>query len=135
MMVSIGVTSTLMSSMDDSTIQRQLLRVEQNLLDGVAKGPQALKAFYESWASLGHDIECAIRNRSLGSGTYSLVKVVSARVEILAEAFLGMHSDTDSLADDLMSELSDTLTQFGLSEDPSILVTPDHRHHPKKIQL
>nr|AGS09244.1 a1 homeodomain mating type protein [Heterobasidion annosum] len=134
-MVSIGVTSTLMSSMDDSTIQRQLLRVEQNLLDGVAKGPQALKAFYESWASLGRDIECAIRNRSLGSGTYSLVKVVSARVEILAEAFLGMHSDTDSLADDLMSELSETLTQFGLSEDHSIQVPPDYQHYPKKMRL
>nr|AGS09320.1 a1 homeodomain mating type protein [Heterobasidion parviporum] len=134
-MVSIRVTSTPMSPMDDSTIQRQLLRVEQNMLDGVAKGPQALKSFYESWASLGRDIECAIRNRSLGSGTYSLVKVVSARVEVLAEAFLGLHSDTDSLADDLMSELSDTLTQFGLSEDPSILVTPDHQHHPKKKHL
>nr|AGS09379.1 a1 homeodomain mating type protein [Heterobasidion abietinum] len=124
-----------MSPMDDSTIQRQLLRVEHNMLDGVAKGPQALKSFYESWASLGRDIECAIRNRSLGSGTYSLVRVVSARVEVLAEAFLGMHSDTDSLADDLMSELSDTLTQFGLSEDPSILVTSDHQHHPNKMQL
>nr|AGS09338.1 a1 homeodomain mating type protein [Heterobasidion parviporum] len=134
-MVSIRVTSTPMSPMDDSTIQRQLLRVEQNMLDGVAMGPQALKSFYESWASLGRDIECAIRNRSLGSGTYSLVKVVSARVEVLAEAFLGMHSDTDSLADDLMSELSDTLTQFGLSEDPSIPVTSDHQHHPKKMQL
>ena len=124
-----------MSRTDDSTIQRRLLRAEENLLDGVAKGPQALKSFYESWVSLGYDIECAIRNGSLESSTYSLVKAVSARVESLAEEFLGMHSDTDSLADDLMSELSETLTQFGLSEDPSIQVPPDYQHHPKKMRL
>nr|AGS09220.1 a1 homeodomain mating type protein [Heterobasidion occidentale] len=123
-----------MSRMDNSTIQRRLLRAEENLLDGVAKGPQALKSFYESWVSLGHDTECAICNHSLESSTYSLVKAVSARVEVLAEEFLGMHSDTESLTDDLMSELSETFTQFGLSEDPSIQVTLDYQHHPKKMQ-
>nr|AGS09268.1 a1 homeodomain mating type protein [Heterobasidion annosum] len=134
-MVSI-VDSIPMSPMDDSTIQRRLLRTEHNLLDAVARGnPQALKSFYESWASLGRDIEYASRSRNLGSDTHSLVKVVTARIGVLAEAFLDTYLHVDSLTDDLMSELSDTLTQFGLSEDPSIPVTPDHRHHPKKIQL
>nr|AGS09374.1 a1 homeodomain mating type protein [Heterobasidion abietinum] len=132
-MVSI-VTSIPVSLMDDSTIQRRLLRAEQNLLDGVAKGPQALKSFYESWASLGRDIENAVRHRSLGSDTCSLVKVVSARVEVLAEAFLGMHSDIELLTDDWESELSDTLTHFGLSEDPSIPVVSDHQYYPKQMQ-
>nr|AGS09262.1 a1 homeodomain mating type protein [Heterobasidion annosum] len=134
-MVSI-VDSIPMSPMDDSTIQRRLLRTEHNLLDAVARGnPQALKSFYESWASLGRDIEYASRSRNLGSDTHSLVKVVTARIGVLAEAFLDTYLHVDSLTDDLMSELSDTLTQFGLSEDPSIPVTPDHPHHPKKIQL
>nr|AGS09154.1 a1 homeodomain mating type protein [Heterobasidion irregulare] len=124
-----------MSPMDDSTIQRRLLCVGQSLLDSVTKGPRALKSFYESWATLGRDIECAIRNRRLGSDTCSLVKVVSARVEVLAEAFIETHSHIHSLTDDLMSELSETLTQFGLSEDPSIQFTSGYQHHPKKIQL
>nr|AGS09274.1 a1 homeodomain mating type protein [Heterobasidion annosum] len=132
-MVSI-VTSIPKSLMDDLTIQRRLLRAEQNLLDSVAKGPQALKSFYESWASLGLDIENAVRHRSLGSDTCSLVKVVSARVEVLAEAFLGIHSDIESLTDEWESELSDTLTHFGLSEDPSISVVSDHQYHPKQTQ-
>ena len=128
----VSIVTIPISPMDDSTIQRRLLRVEQNLLDSVTKGPQALKSFYESWATLGRDIECAIRNRKLGSDTCSLVKVVSARVEVLAEAFIETHSHIHSLTDDLMGELNDALTQFGLSEDHSIPTTSDR--HPKKMQ-
>nr|AGS09310.1 a1 homeodomain mating type protein [Heterobasidion parviporum] len=104
--------------MDDLTLQRRLFRAEQSLLDAVEEGPQALKSFYESWTSLGRDIEHAVRHRTLGSDTHSMIKVVSARVQILAKAFLDTHLHIHSLTDDLMTELGDTLSQFGLSEGP-----------------
>lgn len=111
--------------MDDLSLQRRLFHAEQSLLDAVEEGPRALKSFYESWTSLGRDIEYAVRHRTLGSDTHSMIKVVSARVEILAKAFLDTHLHIHSLTDDLMTELGDTLSQFGLSEGPPIRAIPD----------
>nr|AGS09196.1 a1 homeodomain mating type protein [Heterobasidion irregulare] len=125
---------TLIPPMDDTTIQRRLLRIEQKFLDAVATGPQSLKSFHESWASLGHDIEYATRSYSLGNDTDSLVKVVSARIRVLAEGFLDTRLHIDSLSNDLMNGLGDTLTRFGFSEDPSIPLMSEHRYHSKKLQ-
>nr|AGS09202.1 a1 homeodomain mating type protein [Heterobasidion occidentale] len=125
--------------MDDLTIRRRLFLAEQSLLDAVEdtveEGPRALKSFYESWTSLGRDIEYAVRHRTLGSDTHSTVKVVSARVQVLANALLDAHLHSHSLTDDLMSELGDTLSRFGLSEGPPIRVIPDHQHRSKKTPL
>nr|AGS09190.1 a1 homeodomain mating type protein [Heterobasidion irregulare] len=120
--------------MDDVSLRRRLLHVEQHLLDAVVEGPQALKSFYDSWTSLGHEIEYAVRHRILGPDTYSMVKVVSARVQILATGFLDTHLHMHSITDDFMSELGDTLSRFGLSEDPSLPMISHDRHHPKKTQ-
>nr|AGS09160.1 a1 homeodomain mating type protein [Heterobasidion irregulare] len=120
--------------MDDVSLRRRLLHVEQHLLDAVVEGPQALKSFYDSWSSLGHEIEYAVRHRILGPDAYSMVKVVSARVQILATGFLDTHPHMHSITDDFMSELGDTLSRFGLSEDPSLPMISHDRHHPKKTQ-
>nr|AGS09344.1 a1 homeodomain mating type protein [Heterobasidion parviporum] len=121
--------------MDDLTLRRRLFRAEKSLLDAVEEGPQALRSFYESWTSLGRDIEYAIRHHTLRSDTPSIVKVVSSRVQVLADAFLDAHLQFHSLTDDLMSELGDTLSRFGLSEDSPIRVIPDHQHRLKKTPL
>uniref|UniRef100_S5RTG8 A1 homeodomain mating type protein n=1 Tax=Heterobasidion irregulare TaxID=984962 RepID=S5RTG8_9AGAM len=121
--------------MDDLTLRRRLFRAEKSLLYAVEEGPQALKSFYESWTSLGRDIEYAIRHHTLKSDTLSIVKVVSSRVQVLADAFLDAHLQSHSLTDDLMSELGDTLSRFGLSEDSPIRVIPDHQHRLKKTPL
>nr|AGS09208.1 a1 homeodomain mating type protein [Heterobasidion occidentale] len=120
--------------MDDLILRRRLLRAEQHLLDAVVEGPQALKSFYDSWTSLGHDIGYAVRHRTLGPDTYSMIEVVSARVQILATEFLDTHLHMHSLTDDFMSELGDTLSRFGLSEDPSLPMISDYRHHSEKTQ-
>nr|AGS09304.1 a1 homeodomain mating type protein [Heterobasidion parviporum] len=121
--------------MDDLTLRRRLFRAEKSLLDAVEEGPQALKSFYESWISLGRDIEYAIRHHTLKSDTPSIVRVVSSRVQVLADAFLDAHLQSHSLTDDWMSELGDTLSRFGLSEDSPIRVIPDHQHRLKKTPL
>nr|AGS09391.1 a1 homeodomain mating type protein [Heterobasidion abietinum] len=120
--------------MDDLVLRRRLLRAEQHLLDAVVEGPQALKSFYDSWTSLGHDIEYAARHHTLGPEIYSMVEVVSARIQILATEFLDTHLQMHSLTDDFMSELGDTLSRFGLSEDPSLPMISDDRYHSKKTQ-
>nr|AGS09332.1 a1 homeodomain mating type protein [Heterobasidion parviporum] len=121
--------------MDDLTLRRRLLHAEQQLLDAVVEGPQALKSFYDSWTSLGHDVEYAVRHRTLGPDTYSMVKIVSARVQLLATGFHDTHLHMHSITDDFMSELGDTISRFGLSEDPSLPMISHNRHHPKKTQL
>nr|AGS09350.1 a1 homeodomain mating type protein [Heterobasidion abietinum] len=120
--------------MDDLVLRRRLLRAEQHLLDAVVEGPQALKSFYDSWTSLGHDIKYAARHHTLGPDIYSVVEVVSARIQILATEFLDTHLQMHSLTDDFMSELGDTLSRFGLSEDPSLPMISDDRYHSKKTQ-
>nr|AGS09214.1 a1 homeodomain mating type protein [Heterobasidion occidentale] len=120
--------------MDDLVLRRRLLRAEQHLLDAVVEGPQALKSFYDSWTSLGHDIEYAARHRTLRPDIYSMVEVVSARIQMLATEFLDSHLQMHSLTDDFMSELGGTLSRFGLSEDPSLPMISDYRHHSKKTQ-
>nr|AGS09166.1 a1 homeodomain mating type protein [Heterobasidion irregulare] len=120
--------------MGDSVLRRRLLRAEQQLLDAVVEGPQALKSFYDSWTSLGHEIEYAVRHRTLGPDIYSVVEVVSASIQILATEFLDTHLQMQSLTDDFMSELGDTLSRFGLSEDPSLPVISEDRNHSEKTQ-
>nr|AGS09286.1 a1 homeodomain mating type protein [Heterobasidion annosum] len=120
--------------MGDLILRRRLLRAEQQFLDAVVEGPQALKSFYDSWTSLGHEIEYAVRHRTLGPDIYSVVEVVSASIQILATEFLDTHFQMQSLTDDFMSELGDTLSRFGLSEDPSLPVISDDQNHSEKTQ-
>nr|AGS09402.1 a1 homeodomain mating type protein [Heterobasidion araucariae] len=120
--------------MDDLVLRKRLLRAEQQLLDAVVEGPHALKSFYDFWTSLGHEIEYAIRHRTLGPEIYSIVEVVSARIQILATEFLDTHLEMHSLTDDFMSELGDTLSRFGLSEDLSLPVISDDQNHSEETQ-
>ncbi|THH13577.1 hypothetical protein EW146_g6648 [Bondarzewia mesenterica] len=118
--------SILQHSMDESSIRKRLHLVEGELISGLIRGPSTLCAFNDAWSVLHRDVERAVRKRLLSDRTLSLVKVVSARVRIIIDAFIRNELESDTLLDDLVDMFDKALTGFGLCDSQQLSSLPPH---------
>lgn len=99
----------------DARIHHRLQSIENDFLLSIRQSHTQRKASYTHWVTLQQDLEVAATRHALQHNTIALAKAVAARVTIVAEEFLKVYSQSETLTREFFGAVDGTLTQHGLA--------------------
>ncbi|KAJ6604844.1 hypothetical protein DFH09DRAFT_323649 [Mycena vulgaris] len=106
--------------MDSASITTRLLAVEENFLQAIAsKDPSVVLSFDRDWSQLQMDVEAAVRSKALSSETVALAHHTASSVSILADSYITLHSELDTVSSSFNRDFERIFGDMHLSADAS----------------
>ncbi|KAI0688025.1 hypothetical protein C8T65DRAFT_127355 [Cerioporus squamosus] len=107
-----------------SSLQQQLLSIEDDFLKALGEGGDTLCIFEERWQKLLVDVEAALDSGSLDEETSALAHTTALRVATLADASAELFASRDEITLDLMAQVDTLMAQVSVSDEstPSLPV-------------